>query len=138
MFCREQAAQLTKIYSTVQQMGVNIVAIGNGTPLMAADFIEQFNIPFPIYTDTARHTYQLMNMHYGLGIGLGTIKAGLGITRKGTRQGKTQGDVWQQGGEALFSKGGKLLWHHANKNAEEHTTPNELLLLLERLKDELH
>ena len=60
-------------------------------------------------------------MNYGLGIGLGTIKAGLGITRKGTRQGKTQGDVWQQGGEALFAKGGQLLWYHANKNAEEHT-----------------
>ena len=137
MFCREQAAQLTTIYSAVQEMGVNIVAIGNGTPLMATDFVEQFDIPFPIYTDTARQTYQLMNMKYGLGIGLGTIKAGFGITRKGTRQGKTQGDVWQQGGEALFAKGGKLLWHHANKNAEEHTKPNELLRVVDRFKDQL-
>ena len=138
MFCREQAAQLMKIYRKAQDMGVNIVAIGNGTMLMAEDFVEQFNIAFPIYTDTARQTYKLMNMNYGLGIGLGTIKAGLAITRGGTRQGKTQGDIWQQGGEALFAKGGKLLWHHANTNAEEHTTPSELLQILESFKAHLH
>ena len=88
-------------------MGVNVVAIGNGTSLMALDFVEQFNVPFRFIPILLEHTYQLANMNYGLGIGLGTIKAGLGITRKGTRQGKTQGDVWQQGGET-FSKGGKI------------------------------
>ena len=138
MFCREQAAQLATIHSRVEAMGVSIVAIGNGTSLMALDFVEKFNIPFSIYTDAKRHTYQLMNMNYGLGIGLGTIKAGLGITRKGTRQGKTQGDIWQQGGEALFAKGGKLLWHHANKNAEEHTKPTELLRVIDRFKEQLN
>ena len=137
MFCREQAAQLTKIYSTLKEMGVDMVAIGNGTSLMAQDFVEQFNIPFPIYTDSSRHTYQLMNMNYGLGIGLKTIRAGFGLSRKGTRQGKTQGDVWQQGGEALFARGGKLLWSHANKNADEHTSNTELLEILHRFKDQL-
>ena len=137
MFCREQSAQLKSIYAPVQAMGVNIVAIGNGTRLMATDFVEQFNIPFPIYTDEARATYQLMNLHYGLGIGLKTLKAGFGVTKKGYTQGKTQGDLWQQGGEALFAKGGTLLWRHANKNAEEHSSPTELLTILNRFKEQL-
>ena len=137
MFCREQSAQLKTIYVPVQAMGVNIVAIGNGTRLMAQDFIKQFDIPFPIYTDSSRLTYQLMSFHYGLGIGLKTIKAGFGITKKGFKQGKTQGDLWQQGGEALFAKGGTLLWRHANKNAEEHSSPTELLTILDRFKDQL-
>ena len=137
MFCREQAAQLKAIYTPVQGMGINIVAIGNGTSLMAQDFVEQFTIPYPVYTDTERSTYQLMNFHYGLGIGLGTIKAGFGVTKKGFKQGKTQGDLWQQGGEALFAKGGTLLWRHANKNAEEHTSPKELLQILHRFKSKL-
>ena len=137
MFCREQSAQLKSIYAPVQRMGVNIVAIGNGTPLMAIDFVEQFDIPFPIYTDQERATYQMMNLHYGLGIGLKTLKAGFGVTQKGFKQGKTQGDLWQQGGEALFAKGGKLLWRHANKNADEHTSPTKLLQILNQYRDQL-
>ena len=84
MFCREQSAQLKSIYAPVQNMGINIVAIGNGTPLMAIDFVEQFDIPFPIYTDQESTTYQMMNLHYGLGIGLKTLKAGFGVTQKGS------------------------------------------------------
>lgn len=136
MFCREQAARLTTIYPQVTDMGVDIVAIGNGTPLMAQDFVEQFNIPFPIYTDENRESYELMNFHYGLGIGLKTLKAGFGITKKGIKQGKVQGNVWQQGGEALFATGGRLFWRHANKTAEEHTSTAELMKVIQRFTSE--
>lgn len=118
-------------------MGVSIVAIGNGTPLMAQDFVEQFNIPFPLFTDDKRVSYKFMNFHYGLGIGLSTLKAGFGATKKGFKQGKTQGNVWQQGGEALFAKGGRLLWRNANKNAEEHATTAEILKVIQRFDADL-
>ena len=130
MFCREQAARIKEIYPQIKATGVQVIAIGNGTYFMAQDFVEQFDIPFPIYTDEKRTTYQMMNLNRGLGIGIGTIKAGLALTKKGTRQGHNQGDVWQQGGEALFAKGGELLWKHANRTAEQHTTPKEILKVL--------
>ena len=130
MFCREQAARIKDIHPQIQAMGIQVIAIGNGTHFMAQDFVEQFDIPFPIYTDEKRTTYQMMNLHRGLGIGIGTIKAGLALTKKGTRQGQNQGDVWQQGGEALFAKGGKLLWKHANRTAEQHSSTTEILKVL--------
>jgi peroxiredoxin len=130
MFCREQAAQLKTIYTDVKKLGIDMVSIGNGTVFMAEDFVEQFAIPFPVYTDENRVTYDLMNLHRGLGIGFKTLKAGLSITKSGVKQGRTQGDVWQQGGEALFAKGGTLLWRHANKNADEHTQAKDLLSIL--------
>ena len=104
---------------------------------MAQDFVEQFDIPFPVYTDEKRASYDMMKLHRGFGIGFGTLKAGLSLTRKGARQGSNQGDIWQQGGEALFAKGGELLWKHANKTAEEHTTPEEILIVLNRFKNNL-
>lgn len=51
MFCREQAAQLKSIYPTLVELDIAVVAIGNGTHLMAQDFVEQFAIPYPVYTD---------------------------------------------------------------------------------------
>jgi len=134
MFCREQAAQLKSIYPTLVDLDIGVVAIGNGTHLMAQDFVEQFAIPYPVYTDEKRATYDLMNMHRGFGIGLGTLKAGLALTKKGTKQGSNQGDIWQQGGEALFAKGGALLWKHSNKTAEQHSTPAEILAMINQQK----
>jgi hypothetical protein len=104
-----------------------MVAIGNGTPLMAEDFVEQFDIPYNLYTDEDRHTYSLLKLHRGLGIGLGSVSAGLRNTRKGIRQGKNQGDIWQQGGEALINGKGEMLWVNRCKKVEQHSTPKEIL-----------
>ena len=104
-----------------------MVAIGNGTRLMAEDFVEKFNIPYPLYTDEERETYSLLRLHRGLGIGIGSVTAGLRLGRQGIRQGKNQGDVWQQGGEALISETGELLWVNRCKTVEQHATAHQIL-----------
>ena len=130
MFCREQAARLKEIHPILEARNIGVVAIGNGTHFMSADFVEQFNIPFPVYTDPSKQTYEWMQMHRGVGIGLKTLFKGFQARKEGHKQGDILGDVWQQGGEALFAKGGALLWKHANHNADEHSNTEELLKVI--------
>ena len=54
MFCREQAARIASITPEIIALGGLVYAIGNGSKLMAEDFAERFQIPFPLLTDPKR------------------------------------------------------------------------------------
>jgi hypothetical protein len=44
----------------------------------------------------------------------------LRATKAGFRQGKTQGDPWQQGGVLVVRRGGALEWGYASATAGDH------------------
>ena len=126
MFCREQAARLKPLVTPLQDLGCNVMAIGNGTPLMAQDFVEQFEIPYPVYTDPTAATYQVLGMKRALGIGLGTLRSAFSARRQGFKQGSVAGDPLQQGGEAFINTNGEILWIHRCTTAEQHSDANTL------------
>ena len=115
------------IQSEIKSHGVLVCAIGNGTSLMAKDFVEQFDIQFPVYTDPKRETYSFMKFKRSFGIGFSSFVKGTKAFKKGHRQGAVQGDPWQQGGEALFSIEGTVLWSHSAKVAGVHASKEEIL-----------
>lgn len=133
MFCREQAALLKPLVAPLHSMGCRVVAIGNGIPIMAQDFVEQFEIPYPVYTDPTAETYKVLGMHKGLGIGLGTIRSAFSVRKNGFSQGKVAGDPFQQGGEAFINANGEILWINRCRTAEEHTSPAEILQTAQQL-----
>ena len=89
---------------------------------MAKDFVEQFNIPFPVYTDPERKTYEFMQFQRGVSIRWSMLKGAYQAYKKGHRQDGVQGDAWQLGGEALIDTHGTILWSHHAKNAEDHAS----------------
>lgn len=133
MFCREQAALLKPLVEPLNALGCKVVAIGNGIPIMAQDFVEQFEIPYPVYTDPTAETYKVLGMHRRLGIGLGTLRSALSVRKNGFKQGKVEGDPFQQGGEAFINGNGEILWINRCRTAEQHSTPELLLHTAERL-----
>ena len=111
-----------------EKAGIGMAAIGNGTVLMAQDFKSSFDIPFPLYTDPGRQSYSWMNLKRNIGasLSLKMLSRGMKASRSGHKQGKTQGHVLQQGGEALFDTAGQKHWHYISQSPGDHASEAEL------------
>lgn len=123
MFCREQVAEFRSRAAELKAAGVKLVFIGNGTPLMAKDFQAFMNVPeLPVWTDPRRQTYA----HLGFKRGWGTVfdsaalKYAVRAMKAGFRQGKTQGDPFQQGGVLVVKQGGAVEYGYASATAGDH------------------
>ena len=53
---------------------------------------------------------------------------GIQAMREGFRQGRTDGDLWQQGGVFVMGPGNKLIFQHRNKFAGDHADLDAVLL----------
>ena len=117
IFCRQRVAQLVQEAENQSHLNLCSLVIGNGTPLMAADFVEHHNIQTPVYTDPSRKVYTELGMHRRFGLNYQTLKQSLTAYKAGHRQTKVQGDVWQQGGVVTFDRSGQVIFRAADKEA---------------------
>lgn len=99
---------------------------------MAKDFVDQFGISFPVYTDPSREVFRLAGMRRTFGIGIKTFGRGLRAMKGGFRQGRTQGDAWQQGGVLGVSAGGAVWFEHIDGSAGDHADVGAVLEALRR------
>jgi hypothetical protein len=115
----------------LESLGASLCAIGNGNALMARDFVEQFSVEFPVYTDPSRQTYQWLEFKRPyVALDLGVFKRGRRAGKAGFRQGAVAGDVFQQGGEIIVSPDGALLYSRASSGPGDHAPVEELLAVL--------
>ena len=126
MFCREQAVRIASFEEELRRAGGQLAGIGNGTPAMALNFSEKFKISYPLFTDPDRKTYQALGMKSKLGLSFRTPLLMARAVRKGYLQGRTQGSVFQQGGEALISVEGEILWSRVSNEAGSHSSDQEI------------
>ncbi len=131
MFCRERVARLGEHVDEITARSASLHAIGNGTVPMVNDFIGTFAPRFPVYTDPSRETYRLAGFHRSFGLGLKSIGRGRRASAGGFRQGKTQGDPWQQGGTLVIDEDGAVLLSHAADGAGDHAPVDALLAALD-------
>ena len=120
------------VYSEIQSKGAELIAIGNGKPQFVQAFIEDENIPFPVYTDPKRLTYKALGFTRSIGatFRLSTLTSGVRAASSGHRQHALQGDPWQQGGLVVVNPAGDVLYHHINKDAGDHAPVEEVLAVL--------
>jgi len=93
------------------------VFVGTGTPAMAADFARTHAGPHPVLSDPARATFAAAGMrrsvwatlHWRL---LGNAWRAL---RAGFRQGRVQGDAWQQGGAIVLDREGAVVYRQVDR-----------------------
>jgi hypothetical protein len=99
---------------------VQLVFVSTGTPAMARDFQAQQQVGGAIWVDQTRRTYRHLGFTRGPGstlFSLATLQHALRAMKKGFRQGRTQGDPWQQGGVLVVKAGGEAVWCHASEEA---------------------
>jgi len=120
----------------IESAGGALFAIGNGSAVMARDFVAQFSVDFPVYTDPSRETFAMAGFKRSvLFFGPRTFKRGRAARASGFRQGQVAGDPWQQGGEVIIAPGTELLYCRASSGPGDHAPIGELLTALHRFGD---
>jgi len=120
---------LSSIKPDLDSMGIGLVAIGNGTPLMAKSFQNDFNFVGDIYVDEKREIYKALGCNRGLKYALNkkALKAIQSAMSEGYSQGKTAGDSLQLGGTFIISLQHGVLYQHLEQFAGDHVDLDELL-----------
>ena len=130
MFCREQAALYSERRFDFEDVGAKLRAIGNGSPLMARDFVERFEIKFPVYTDPSRESYRAAGLKRGIKLNRKLLLAGVRAVSQGFIQGRTRGHPGQQGGVLVIGVDEDVLFSHADGNAGDHADLGAVLASL--------
>lgn len=122
------------IHDDVKRRGAEIVAVGNGSPKHAREFVESEGVPFLVLTDPSRKTYRAAGLASGLAKTFAPKSLALSLPAlvRGFRQSRTKGHPFQQGGAFVFAKGGRELFAFRSRVAGEHPDPVELLAALDR------
>lgn len=116
--------QLHRDIETIRGAGAELFVIGNGSPSFIEGFRDETKFDGPVYTDPSLATYKAAQLKRGVAKtfdprGLfGAVKA----FADGRRQGKTQGDPWQQGGVLVVAPSGEIKWHHASERSGDNAS----------------
>jgi len=132
MFCREQAARFNERLAEIKALDAQVIAIGNGTALMASDFVERFNVRFDVYTDPSRKSYDAAGMVRGLKVTTTGLKGAWRALKGGHIQGRVRGDAMQQGGIIVLGRNGEALFTHSDREAGDHADLEAVVASLPR------
>lgn len=122
MFARQQAADLMSIKGKLDKATVDLVAIGSGSTRSARKFVDDFHFTGDMYVNRNLKVYKAFDLERGIikTLGLSSLIKGVRTMKKGFRQGKSAGDLWQQGGLFVLGPGDQLLFAHRDQFAGDH------------------
>ena len=108
------------------------MVVGNGSPRQAARFRDHEGIDFPLFTDPTLKSHKAANLARSVAttFGLGVVKNAVRAFGKGFRQGRVQGDPWQQGGVFVIAPGDRVLFEQRSRTGGDHPDPTQLLAAL--------
>lgn len=107
--------------------------IGSGLPQYIEGFRETTAYTGPVFTDPSLKVFAKAQMVRSVVASLRprSITNGFKSQAKGLSQGKTRGDVWQQGGALVIGRGGHVLYQHQSKAGGDNISAETLLSALE-------
>jgi hypothetical protein len=103
----------------IRRAGADLVLIGNGRPDQATAFARDEVPGVTVLTDPSLRTYRALDLRRGVLATFGprSALAAAKATLRGHRQTATAGDPWQQGGLAVVTPGGRILFVQQNRDA---------------------
>lgn len=124
--------QLHRRIDDLRATGAELIVIGNGSPQFIDGFRETTGWPGPVYTDPSLEVYNAAGLKRGVTTVLNARAAlkALGALRGGRRQGRTQGDTWQQGGVLVISPSGDVIWAQVSEFAGDNAAPDTIIAAL--------
>jgi alkyl-hydroperoxide reductase/thiol specific antioxidant family protein len=124
--------QLHRKIDDIHAAGAEVHVIGNGTPSFIAGFREETGWKGPVYTDPSLAVYKAAELERGVGKTLDPRSLGgaLRAFAHGQRQGRTQGDAWQQGGTLVVATDGRVRFHHISGRPDDVSAPDQILAAL--------
>lgn len=128
--CREQVAALGAHATAFAAEGVNIAAIGQGTPQDARRFREKLDLPFPVLSDTDRSAYAAYGLMDGTVEQIYSPTPGLRMANAimhGHLPHRTIGSVRQLPGTFVIDRNGRIRIAHPGFHAAD--VPDVAMLL---------
>jgi hypothetical protein len=126
--------QLHRRSDDLRATGADLIVIGNGSPQFIDGFRETTGWQGPLYTDPSLEVYRAAGLKRGAMTVLNAraaIKA-LGALRAGSRQGRTQGDNWQQGGVLVIAPSGDVIWTQVSEYAGDNAAVDDIIAAVRR------
>lgn len=113
----------------IEAKGARLIIVGNGQPFHAKGFAEKYELQGAVFTDPERSVYEAAGMTRRVGstFSLNTLRSGARALSGGYRQGKTQGDPWQQGGTLVLRPGEGLVYEYISESAGDHAPIDAVL-----------
>lgn len=130
--CRSHIVDIQKDLAAIRARNAEVYVIGSGTPNFIEGFREETKWDGAIYSDPSLATYRAAELKRGVASTLDPRSLGKALSafRSGSRQGRTQGDQWQQGGVLVVKPDGKIVWQHASNRPGDNATNAQILAAL--------
>jgi alkyl hydroperoxide reductase subunit AhpC len=123
-------AQLRHAHDRFQAAGVQVVAVGLGTPVRTREFRASMRLPFPVLCDPRRRVYReygLMRMRPGDSRALDSIaRLAIATAQHGGALSRDQ-DMLQLGGVFIVDTAGMLRFTHRARTQYDNPSPDSLL-----------
>ena len=129
-FCREQLHDLRNVWKKILSLGITPIVIGNGTALMAQDFVEQTGLAVPLYTNPERNVYDALGAKRPPLSALLSPRlwwAGFRTLLKGFFPKQVQGDAAQLGGVFLIDTFSEVHFEYISAYAGDNPSAKMLL-----------
>jgi peroxiredoxin len=132
VFCREQVTQLHKEKGAIEAKGGKLVVVGSGTPNFVRGFREQTGFDGQVLCDPTVQSYKQAGMKRGFFTVMNPLTAarGLASMARGFRQGRVQGDAFQEGGVLVVRPPGELVYKQISASAGDHPPTQEVIAAL--------
>ena len=129
--CRDHVAQLTAELRAIEAKA-DVYVIGNGSPSFIEGFRDQTGWTGPVYTDPSLAVSKVAQLKRGVAKTLDPRSLGDAFRafRTGSRQGRTQGDQWQQGGPLVVAPTGEVRYHHASDRPGDNARAAQIIAAL--------
>lgn len=123
--CAEHVAELRPRLDELGALGVATALVGNGSPAQLAAFREREKLDghaLETFTDPTLAAYRAAGLERSLAGAIGPRALGnlAALMSRGHANGKTRGDLRQQGGTLYVRRGGELAFHHASARVGDH------------------
>ena len=124
--------QLHRDIDKIHAAGAELYVIGNGSPSFIEGFRDQTKWSGPIFTDPSLAVYKAAQLKRSMTSTLDprSLGAAFKALRGGQRQGRTQGDAWQQGGVLVIAPDGEVRWHHASERPGDNASVAQIAAAL--------
>lgn len=115
--CRDHVVQLLRSIDSFHEAGAELIVIGSGSPSFIEGFREHTDYTGPLYTDPSLDVFKEAELKRSVARTLDPRSLGKAFKAlvDGQRQGRTQGDQWQQGGVLVIAPDGAIKYHHASE-----------------------
>ena len=120
----------------IRKAGGQVLLVGMGSVSQTRNFMERFELPFPMVCDPDQHLYRDFSIERMSPIGFFSptmALRGIGAMAQGHTMGLPEGDVRQLPGVVIIDRDGVVLFRYESSDPADHPSPAMLVERLEAL-----